>query len=273
MNETLNFTRFLLLVKRQWTENKTFYLLLWGIISLCLVLLNIFSDNHSLDALYIFLFSFGGCAMTVTLFSNWKDTGRSSFFLLLPASTTEKFLTGLFYGLFMYILVYAVNFLFIRIFVTCILVLLFPNNLVPFSQEIREGMKEIVSMKFSFYMVAFLTFMFFQSLCMICMIRFKRWQVFYFLFILFAILFIYNLGMHILILNNLDYVGHAFIRAPGFILTYYSPDFSYLDTSTKVQEFFSFLKPIRNINFLVWLVIFSLIYMASLFSLKERELK
>ncbi|MDP4282237.1 MAG: hypothetical protein Q8867_08825 [Bacteroidota bacterium] len=273
MNETLNFTRFQLLVKRLWTENKKFYLLLWGIISLCLVLLNIFSENHNQDALYIFLFSLGGCAMTATLFGPWKDSGRSSFYLLLPASTTEKFLAGLFYGLFMYILVYAVNFLFIRIFVTYILVLLFPNNLVPFSQEIREGMKEIASMRFSFYVITFLTFMFFQSLCMLCMIRFKRWQVFYFLFILFAVLFIYNLGMYSLILKNLDYMGHAFIHAPGFMLTYYSPDFSYLDTSTKVQEFFSFLKPIRNINFLVWFVIFSLIYVASLFSLKDRELK
>jgi len=69
------------------------YFLLWGVISLSIMLIAVLGQ-HDLDILYFWLFWLGGCVMIPGLFSRWSDFGRSSLYLLLPASSLEKFLCG-----------------------------------------------------------------------------------------------------------------------------------------------------------------------------------
>jgi len=61
--------------------------------------------------------------------------------------------------------------------------------------------------------------------------------------------------------------------APG-ILIFFDPGFGYyLPTSnTQVSDYFVFIKPIRNLNRLIWFVVFFMFYITAWYKLKEREL-
>jgi hypothetical protein len=88
-----------------------------------------------------------------------------------------------------------------------------------------------------------------------------------------SVLVLYNWGMNILI-SNIAHVPRGSVRAPGIILTFLGPDFGY-GTSIETQadfEYFSFIKLIRNLNNLIWFVVFSMLYLTAWFKLKEREL-
>jgi hypothetical protein len=241
------------------------------VISLSFVVLAVFSEKIELIGLYLLLFCFGGCVMTTTLFSRWSDFGRSSFFLLLPASSAEKFLCGLFYGLILFIPVYSLNFLFFRYIVMYLVFLPFPNNLVPFSSLIKSVIKEIVSIPYMF-IFALLAFLFTQSLCMISIIRIRKRQVLIFLLILVAIVIVHNLGMKIL-MSHIAHIPVGTVMTPG-ILIFFDPGFGFVGSSVNqtVSEYFVFIKLIRNLNYLIWLVVFSLLYLTAWYKLKEREL-
>jgi len=271
MNDTFNINRFWLLVRRQWTENKKVYLLLWGVISISVMVLQFFSAFNEPYILYILLFCFSGCALSTTLFSRWSDYSRSSFYLLLPASVTEKFLCGLFYGIFLFIPVYCVNYFIFRYIITYLVILLFPNNLIPFSAIIYGVIHEIITTPFSTIIIIFLSFLFTQSLFMTIFIRFKRNQVLIFLITIMAILLIYNYGMGIFV-TNLVNVQVGSIRVPGVFLTFYSPDFGYQSFKSVSSEHFSFIKLIWILNNLVWFLVFFILYLTARFKLKEREI-
>ena len=272
MKDTFSITRFRLLVRRQWSENKKIYLLLWGVISLCLVVLTIFSDKSEMFDLYLLLFWFGGVVMTSTLFSRWPDFGRSSLFLLLPASSAEKLLCGLFFGLILFIPVYTLNFIFIRYIVTYLFVLLFPNNLIPYSTFIGNGIRELAYYSIIFYIFSFLSFLFVQSLYMICLIRFRKRQALIFLVTLLASVLLYNFLTNVLIGKMIHTQGRIVIDS--FILPGSFPSFGYAGTfaNQPVIEHFSFVRVIRNLNNMVWFIILALLYFASWYKLKEREL-
>jgi hypothetical protein len=211
--------------------------------------------------------------MTTTLFSRWSDFGRSSFFLLLPASVTEKFLCGLFYGIILFIPVYCLNYFFITYVFTYLVIFLFPNNLLSFSAVITGGINEITTIPFSFYVVVFLAFLFAQSLYMIIVVQFKKRQILIFLLTIMAILVLYDNGMNIL-MSNIAHVPRGSVKPPGLILTFLSPDFGYgksLENQANF-EYFSFIKLIWYLNILIWFVVFFMLYLTTWFKLKEREL-
>lgn len=272
MNDNLNMNRLWLLVRRQWTENKKVYLLLWGVISISLMVLSAFSQFYDLYLLYILLFCFGGCVMTTTLFSRWPDFGRSSFFLLLPASVTEKFLCGLVYGIILFIPLYCLNYFILRFIFTYLVILFFPNNLLSFSEVITGGINEITKYPSSFYAVVFLTFLLTQSLFMIIVVRFKKNQVLILMLTIMAILVLYNSGIYIL-MSNIIHLRGGSIRTPGPFLTFFSADFGYRSVHNQADfEYFSFIKLIWKLNDLMWLVISFMLYLTTRLKLREREL-
>jgi hypothetical protein len=271
MNNTFNMNRFWLLVRRQWTENKKVFLLLWAVISFTLLGLTLFSEKYELFILYILLFCFGGCVMVLTMFSRWSDFGRSSFFHLLPASSAEKFLCGLFYGLILFIPLFSLNFLFIRYIVTYMFIMIFPNNLVPFSSLIESAINEIASIP-HLYVFTLLAFLFIQSIFMICITRFRKQQVLIFLLIIIAIVVVHNLGMRIL-MSHIAHIPAGATLTPGFLI-FFDPGFGFQGSSMNrpVSEYFSFIKLIRNFNTLIWFAVFSILYLSAFYKFKEREL-
>jgi len=272
MNDTFKMSRFRLLVGRQWKENKKVYFLLWGVISLSIMLIAVLGQ-HDLDILYFWLFWLGGCVMIPGLFSRWSDFGRSSLYLLLPASSLEKFLCGLFYGLLLYILVFGLNFVFIRYIVTYPVILLVHNNPVAFSSFLGSGIRGIASASSNFYIFVFLTLLFAQSLCMITVMRFKKRPVLIFALILLIILSVYNIGMKIL-MSDIAHIPAGSVFTPGLLLPYYNLGFgyAYFNSQPPILEEFSFIGLIRNLNNLIFLIVFFTLYLSTWYNLKEREL-
>lgn len=274
MNDTFNMNRFGLLLRRQWSENFKFYLLLWGVISISIICINIFFETQEYQvALFWLVFWLGGCAMVPSLFSRWTDPGRSSLFFLIPASPAEKFLCGLFYALIIFIPVYCLNIIFVRYILTYLIVMLFPNNMVPFTTFIQNGITEIKSNSFTYYLFSLLTFLFLQSVLMIVFIKFRKMQVLMFLILGLAVLFLYNLLLRNLVLEFAD-LPRGTIFTPGILLPHMNLGFGLYGKpgNPNFSEQFYFIRGIRDVNNIIWTVIFFFFYLSAGYMLKEREL-
>jgi hypothetical protein len=274
MKDTFNINRFWLLVRRQWGENKKYYILLWGVISLSLLVFSLAYNNEDyLVAIYFWVFCIGGCAMVPRLFSKWSDSCRSSFYLLLPASTTEKFLCGIFYALILFIPVYALNFLIIKYIVSYVVIMPFPNNLSPFSWVLKKGISEVFNTPYTFYIFPLLTLLFAQSLLMIIVLRFKKQHTLIFVLVCLVIMVAYNIIMKP-IMSDFGKIPPGTIFTPGLLIPHFNLGFGllYKTGSSSFLENFYFIRLIRNLNYLVWLVIFLMLYLSAGYKLKEREL-
>lgn len=272
MNETFSINRFWLLVRRQWAENYKVFLLIWGLISLSIMIISIFFENREFQvALFYWVFWMGGCAMVFASFSRWADKGRASIYFLLPASLPEKFLCGMFYSLILFISMYVVNYLIIRYFVTYLVILMIPNNLATFSGFLMGAVKSIANTPFSFYIFSLSTLLFLQSVLMVIFIQFRKRQLWIFLLLFLSVLIVFNIIMGHLI----HYFGHippATIVSPGMIFPHFNLGFGFYGISSYHFEYFYFIKSIRNLNNLIWLTIYALLYLTAAYKLKEREL-
>lgn len=273
MNNSFSFNRFWLLVVRQWAENKITYTIIWCLISLLMIYLGLFSYKFD-NAVYILMYCFGGAIIMIPSFSRWPDFGRSSGYLLIPASLAEKFLSDLFYSMVLFTIVYCLTYFIMTYLVTYLIVFLFfHNNLLPFHEVMKGAINDITFIPFRTYLVFFLSFMFVQSVCLICVIRFNKNQLLIFFLIFFVVMFLYNVGMHKLI-SDLAHIKGGILRTPGSFLTFMSPDFGYQKNvnNQNVSEFFSFTKLIGDFNRLIWFVVFSMLYFSAWLKFREREL-
>lgn len=271
MKESFNINRFRLLVRRQWSENKKVYILQWGVISLFVMALQFLDKIDAPYIFYLLLFCLSGCAVASTLFSHWKDKGRSSLYLLLPATVSEKFLCALFYGVLLFIPVFCLNYFVFRYIVTYLFIMFFPNNLISFSGMISGGIHDVITTPLSSILVFFLMFLFIQSIFMIISIQFRRFQALLCLIAIMAILFIYNFGMGMYVRSLVkDFTG--LIRPPGLFLTFFSSDFWFQDIKFFRGEHFSFTRLIWVLNDLVWFLVFCILYLAAGNKLREREI-
>ncbi len=272
MNGPLDMNRFWLLVRRQWTENKKVHLLLWGVISLCLVFTTLAFDHADFQvAIFYWVFGLGGCAMTMTLFSRWPDFGRSSFYLLLPASSNEKFLCGIFYSLILFIPLYGLNFVIVRSILIYVLILPFSNHMGPFLPFIQDGIRESTSVPLNHYIFPLLTFLLVQSLLMIIILSFRKNHALIFIITVLLILVIYNLLMKPL-MSGFGNIPQGSSFSPGVLFPHFNLGFGLNGRSGFIIEHFTFIKKIWDLNNLIWLVISFLLYMTAGYKLKEREL-
>jgi hypothetical protein len=105
MNNTFDFNRFSLLVKRQWVENKKLFLMgSFALLGLGIVgypLSTNWDAGHISEAIQV-LFFMGGLFFVGTLFTNYifkdfSDKNNTTHFLMTPSSHLEKLLSGCFY--------------------------------------------------------------------------------------------------------------------------------------------------------------------------------
>jgi hypothetical protein len=114
MNNTFDFSRTSLLVKRQWVENKKLFLMAsFGIVGIIIVIDSLLMTweigNINIDArfsIFLLSFYFGGSVFTNYIFKDLSDKNSSTSFLLVPASHFEKFLTGVFYTFIVFPIVF-----------------------------------------------------------------------------------------------------------------------------------------------------------------------
>lgn len=128
MNNTFDFNRFSLLVKRQWVENKKLFLMAsFGVVGILAILNSLImrwqSGTTSEIPRYVFFnlsLFLSGSIFANYVFKDISDKNSSTSFLLIPASHFEKFLTGVIYTFILFPIVfllihYAVDFGFVSI--------------------------------------------------------------------------------------------------------------------------------------------------------------
>lgn len=128
MNQVFSFKRWLLLLKRHWTENgKLFFygtLSLLGAISVTLLIW--IASNHHYNQYDLLIFYLIGLYLVGAIFASnsfnmlqKKDQGI--YYLSLPASHFEKLLTQIFFNVFFFTLVYSICFYGVQALTTLII--------------------------------------------------------------------------------------------------------------------------------------------------------
>ena len=270
MNKTFSFKRFFLLVRHQGTENYKFYAILWALITLFILILAGFNNYPSFSTVYIIMFCFGGCVVATTSLSQWNNIGRSSFFLLIPATITEKFLCSLFFGIILYVPLFLFTYLFTRFFLVNITAVLFFNPGASFSELMHTGFKDITFAAFPLWVrFSLMSLMFAQSIFMITAISFRKRQFLIALLIICFVWIIYGFGADFL-MSKLIVLKHGRASSPG-IIPYASFEFWY-SSSPNHYEYFNLIKAIQYLNNIIWLIIFGILYFSGWLKLKEREI-
>lgn len=118
MNNSFNYTRFSLLVKRQWVENKKLFLMasfaLWGLGVICYSLganWEIGDIASAIQPMYFFGSLFiAGTFFTNYIFKDFSDKNASTNFLLIPGSHLEKLLSSCLYCFIVFPTVFLILF-------------------------------------------------------------------------------------------------------------------------------------------------------------------
>lgn len=151
MNNTFNFNRFSLLIKRQWVENKKLFLMASGILlglgSVFYLLLSNWKigtiDNGVQEGTFMVGIFIGGTLFTNYIFKDFADKNNSTSFLLTPASHFEKLLSGSFYSLIIFPLVFMALFFLMDYFFITMANTIHQDLSVAKNLEIQEWEKNI----------------------------------------------------------------------------------------------------------------------------------
>ena len=114
MNNTFDFNRFSLLVKRQWVENKKLFLMaslaLLGLGIVGYTLSTNWNNGQISEAIQVMSFMgglfFAGTLFTNYIFKDFSDKNSTTHFLMTPSSHLEKLLSGGFYSFIIFPIVF-----------------------------------------------------------------------------------------------------------------------------------------------------------------------
>ena len=116
MNNTFDFNRFSLLVKRQWVENKKLFLMasfaLFGLGLFAYSLSTNWDNGHISESIQVICFMAGlflaGTFFTNYIFKDFSDKNSTTHFLMTPSSHLEKLLSGSFYSFIAFPIIFFV---------------------------------------------------------------------------------------------------------------------------------------------------------------------
>lgn len=118
MNNQFNFNRFLLLIKRQWNENKKLFLMGMAVLlGLGIIFYGTTTSwrmanlNYDIQMVTVIVgLFFAGAIFTNFIFKDFSEKNTTGNFLMIPASLLEKLLAGTFYSLIVYPIVLLIIF-------------------------------------------------------------------------------------------------------------------------------------------------------------------
>ena len=148
MNKYFNFYRIYLLIKRQIQINlKTFWVsagAITGILFMLYFLTSLESKdlNEFFQGFYTFVLFLGGYIITSSVFKDMQSPERGYSYLLLPASTFEKFLSKLLLTTIGWIVSITVLYYIFSLFAGVFNVIIFKREFItfnPFNYEILRG--------------------------------------------------------------------------------------------------------------------------------------
>jgi len=173
----------------------------------------------------------------------------------------------------LFIPVYVLNFIFSRYVLTYLLILPFANHLGPVLSLIGGGIRETVSTPFNVWIFPLLTFLILQSILMVIVMSFKKNHALVYLITILVILIVYNILM-IPLMSDFGNIPKGTTFSPGILFPHFNLGFGFNGNgrSGYISEYFYFIKTIRNLNNLIWLVICFFLYLTASYKFREREI-
>ncbi len=163
MQNSFSFSRLWLLIKKQWFDNARLYLLSWlalvGVLSLVFFCWAFFNTGNRYDAedsfviFLLFLFPVGFIFANTT-FQALGNKAKGTDWLMVPATLSEKLLTGIVYALVIFPVLYTGIFVVIQL-ITFFLITLNPHNNLSQVRDFWSDLK-IAAMFFIPLQAAFL---------------------------------------------------------------------------------------------------------------------
>lgn len=198
MDNTFDFSRLWLLIKKQWFDNAKLYILsllaMIGLLTVVFVLWATFQGGYTFDEedtyiiFSIFLFSIGPVFASTT-FSSLSEKAKATYWLTIPATHLEKLVCGIFYSLIVFTIVYVVVFLIIQQ-ATFFFVQLNPKNRIVWMKEMGEMIKIL-----SIFFIAI------QSLFIVGSVYFERFSFIKTLLAALFIAFVFTFSIQFLLHN------------------------------------------------------------------------
>lgn len=271
MKNQFDFNRFLLLVKRQWLENKKLFLMAFAVMFGLMLLFYTITTSWrganidikvQLVAYFIGLY-FGGALFANLILKDFSDKNSSTSYLQLPASHLEKLLVAVFFSIIVYPIIFLSFYFFIdTVFVKYVNSIHYSdvkNNIkvfsnweesVPFLDQILKKPKMVILAMIGYWLVI-------QSFTILGSVFFNRWSFIKTTFSGFGILLFFSFLM---ILSTKFILGDLFEKS--------------------VQNFRVIQDQIRPSNdFFINMMIFCLVFIippallsAAYFKLKEKQI-
>jgi len=260
MGNTFSFDRLRMLIYKHAVENWKLY-----IISFIVMSIPIYFSNSTMDrqknlpffSAYIFLMIVTGGIYTGMFFTKWTDRAKGSTYILLPALAFEKIALVFFCTVLIFVPLYTCVFYLESLLLTKIY---YPGGELLFMEQAGEH-----SNLYTFVSEAIVPYLFFQSLFLLINIWLKKSQtvrgLIYLAFSYFVVALSNFLYLRWLSGNDAVSVTKSLILFPVTV--------GY-DGSIENNLFTSPL--ISNVSITVLFIITILIYMASYFKLKEKEI-
>lgn len=270
MENTFNFNRFMMLIRRQWISLGKIYLMAWGVLAGLLLFFfyayylrsvesasNLITADNILNFRYPLFVILGLAYMTIisgTYFSHLGQKPKAIFELLLPASRLEKFLTAVFYTAIVASVSYFLIFYLVdAAFLSYIRSLFFTETVTIHNQN---GVDTIVDRLVYFYNTDFPT------------------EAYYFLFIPYLLSAIFLLGS--IYFRNFQYIKTAiclFIYILVFIFCMYKVSTTLFDGTIALNHhsFWGNKETLLAIFLITGILLTSYFWGVTYMRLKEKE--
>jgi hypothetical protein len=140
MNPTFDLSRWGLLVRQHWIENKKRYLLsmaaLAGVLFMWFFYMCLVDEVNPMDAMiqrgtYLFLISISGCFYASQFFRELGSRSKAINYLLLPASSLEKLLVSILYSIVLFFIVFTAIFYLVDVIVIALVNAIHPVYTEP----------------------------------------------------------------------------------------------------------------------------------------------
>lgn len=263
MNSNFSLKRVWYLSRLHFVSNK---LIFAGALAVILVvILYIFgmsrADPFTIRRTYDYMLMLAGAIYSSTFFAAWSDKGNSTMRLMLPATSTEKFVTCLLFTTVLYFIVFTV-------FYTGSIYLL--QNVffekISFSQLLLADPNDYRDRGFSISASA-LHLLVFQSFFIAGSVIFNRRQFFYSSIVVFVLFFLY-IAVQSRIIHLLS--GYRIFGLNDLLVLDGKMWAGLKDGSTSIRIGMSEL--ISRLNMVFWIVFPAVIYYVTFLKLKQKEI-
>ena len=258
-----NSKHFTWLVIRYWQENWKMHITILGIVTLMLMFLSYLVDRGTADlGLFPFALCLAGCFITSRAFNDWSDFGRSSGFLMIPASVFEKFLSVIVNTTLILIPVFT--------FWYFLMTYLFMNLFYPHFSLLKavSGWMNGYPDYAHIYLATLLVYFIVQPFFLLISVRFRKQQFLIAILLVVAIFFLYFYWQSFI----LNFLSKTFVISEVYFN--FNANIRVIDLiPLKYKVSFVILNPwLLTANQLIWAVIGLGLYATVYFSLKEREI-